>query len=711
MRLTDTTLIRLGRAAGLASVVLAVAGSSVFLVLGEPRALITTFSAHTGVIAVGFGTFAWLVVPRQPRNPEVWTLAASALLGGIYSGAWASLVLLSRAAGLEVADLYGLTVSQSMDAIGNLAAVPLFVQGATTHQPLMLPMSLGWLLFPDGKLPGSRWRWVAATSIVAGVGVTIGYTFGGFVPGSNVTLEASEEITGWQGTLYDAGQTVLIATILLALSSLVVRFRRADALVRQQFRWVMWGAMAFFVSGFYPVALGNTIGEPGAALLVGEAALVVSYGMAVAKGRLYDIDVIISRTFVYGTLAAFIGAVYVAVVVGAGSALGGGADPNPVLAVAATALVAVAFQPLRARLQRIANRIVYGRRATPYQVLSEFSRQVAATDESLLRPVARLLTEGTAASAAAVWTAEDGHLRRVSVWPEDETVPHVVAVDRGAVPAIPGADTVFPVVHEGDVLGALSLSMRPGQPLSGPDIALADELTAGMGLVMRNLLLTRALEGRVRELRASRQRIVAVQDETRRRLERDLHDGAQQRLVALKVKLALTRQIAERDGATRTLELLGALSTQADEAVVVLREFARGLYPPLLQAEGLRAALTAAAGRMPIAVDVAADGVSRYPRDVEATVYFCVLEALHNVVKSAGASSAQITLHADGEALRFTVRDAGAGFDPATVRLGSGLQDIRDRIDAAGGDLTIASAPGQGTTVAGSLPLPAEALA
>ena len=131
-----------------------------------------------------------------------------------------------------------------------------------------------------------------------------------------------------------------------------------------------------------------------------------SYGIAITKYRLYDIDVIISKTFVYGSLAAFIGGVYVAVVVGIGATLGGGTDPNPVLAVVATALVAVAFQPLRSRLSTVANRIVYGKRATPYEVLSDFSRQVAATDDSLLEPVARSLAEGSAASGAAIWTMD-----------------------------------------------------------------------------------------------------------------------------------------------------------------------------------------------------------------------------------------------------------------------------------------------------------------
>ena len=234
---------------------------------------------------------------------------------------------------------------------------------------------------------------------------------------------------------------------------------------------------------------------------------------------------------------------------------------------------------------------------------------------------------------------------------------------------------------------------------------LAEELTAGVGLAMRNIRLTHNLQDRVAELRESRQRIVTVQDETRRELERDLHDGAQQRLVALEVKLALAGQIATRDGATRTADFLGDLSGQADVAISELRDFARGVYPPLLEAEGLNAALVSEAGRMPVVVDVATEGLSRYPKALEATVYFCVLEAVHNVVRHSNAASAQVTLHDDGESLRFEVRDAGVGFDPDAVAAGGGLVNMTDRVDATGGSISIESSPGSGTIVRGAIPV------
>ena len=231
-----------------------------------------------------------------------------------------------------------------------------------------------------------------------------------------------------------------------------------------------------------------------------------------------------------------------------------------------------------------------------------------------------------------------------------------------------------------------------------------------MGLALRNQLLTERLEARVEELRESRRRLVAVQDETRRRLERDLHDGAQQQLVALKVKLGLGRAIAEKDGATRTAQLLERLSAEADAAVDAMREFARGVYPPLLEAEGLASAIAAQARRAPIPVSVDSDGIGRYPREIESNVYFCVLEALRNIVQHADASQAVVTLTHSNGSLEFQIGDDGVGF-PTQADMpdrGVGLTAMADRLDALAGELAIHTEPGNGTTLTGTVPVPAE---
>jgi signal transduction histidine kinase len=196
---------------------------------------------------------------------------------------------------------------------------------------------------------------------------------------------------------------------------------------------------------------------------------------------------------------------------------------------------------------------------------------------------------------------------------------------------------------------------------------------------------------------------VAAQDAERRRIERNIHDGAQQQLVALAIKLSITESMIGTDTEGER-EMLAELRQDAVGAVADLRDLARGIYPPLLASKGLVAALEAQAGKAPVPTTVTADGVGRYPQDLEAAVYFCVLEALQNVAKYAGASHAEVRLATSGGDLRFEVADDGAGFDPETKAYGTGLQGMTDRLHAHGGSLTVRSAPGAGTTLLGRLP-------
>jgi signal transduction histidine kinase len=198
---------------------------------------------------------------------------------------------------------------------------------------------------------------------------------------------------------------------------------------------------------------------------------------------------------------------------------------------------------------------------------------------------------------------------------------------------------------------------------------------------------------------------VTAQDEERRRLERNLHDCAQQHLVALKVNLGLVARQAEPGSPLETM--LGTLQGEADEAIDALRALAHGIYPPLLADQGLAAALEAQARRSPLRVEIREDGVGRYSQDVEAAVYFCTLEALQNVAKYAATERATVELAEDGGALCFCVRDDGKGFDLAVVQRGAGTQNMADRIEALGGTFEIVSAPAAGTVVRASVPLSA----
>jgi signal transduction histidine kinase len=224
--------------------------------------------------------------------------------------------------------------------------------------------------------------------------------------------------------------------------------------------------------------------------------------------------------------------------------------------------------------------------------------------------------------------------------------------------------------------------------------------------VLKNVGLTADLQRRLEELRASRQRLVAAQDLERRRLERNLHDGAQQNLVAIKVKLGLAEMLAAKDP-QKARDLISSLKADTEEALETLRDLARGIYPPLLADRGLVVALESQARKATLPVTIEADSVARYPQEIEAAVYFCVLEALQNVQKYAGAKSARVRLcEVEGD-LQFEVSDDGSGFDRASVLPGAGLTNMADRLDALGGGLVIASEPGRFTRISGTLPLPA----
>jgi signal transduction histidine kinase len=230
---------------------------------------------------------------------------------------------------------------------------------------------------------------------------------------------------------------------------------------------------------------------------------------------------------------------------------------------------------------------------------------------------------------------------------------------------------------------------------------LLEDLAAQAGLVLRNARLTAELQANVEELRASRRRLVEAQDEERRKIERNLHDGAQQQLVALTVQLGLLERVADDPERVRTMA--GALQSALRDALDDLRDLARGIYPPLLADKGLAEALSSQARKAAVPTSVEPDGVGRYPQEVEAAVYFCALEALQNVAKYAEASRAVIRLAERDGWLTFEVDDDGRGFDPSATPSGSGLQGMADRLDALGGTIETDSAPGRGTVVRGRL--------
>jgi signal transduction histidine kinase len=560
------------------------------------------------------------------------------------------------------------------------------------------------LLFPDGHLHSRRWlpvAWLAGIALALLVTASlIGATLLWSRPLQEDVGSSFAAIGSVANALFLAGAVALPIALIASFAGLAARFRASRGEERLQLKWFVTAAATVAVS-FALVA------QPSGVQIVPEFTTTVTLlflyaaiAISVLKYRLYDIDVVIGKAVVFAVLAAFITVVYIVLVVGIGTLVG--SDRSPFLSAAAAAVVALAFQPARQRARRLANRIVYGERATPYEVLSGFTERAAETysTEDVLPRMVRVLAEGIGADRARVWLSVGTELRPAAAWPPDGSAPPIALVPRGpatVLPPFPDRERAFPVRHAGELLGAISVVTPESEPL-GPDRErLVADVAAQTGLVLRNVRL-------IEELRESRRRIVAAQDERAKALERNLHDGAQQQLVALAVKQRLAESLVERDPAGAR-SMLADIQAETHDALENLRDLARGIYPPLLADKGLGASLEAQARKAALPVDIEAADVGRHPQEVESAVYFSCLEALQNAAKYARASRATIALARDPGRLRFQVADDGVGFDVATTSYGTGLQGMADRLDAIGGALEIRSTPGSGTTIVGTIPV------
>jgi signal transduction histidine kinase len=679
-----TGAARVLRTVALVSVLVTLGGLATFVAVGHAGLIVSSgFALVLAVASLFHSVMTWVLARSQARNRAVWVMAGAGLLTAVYVAASAAAVAVARNDPAVLARVLD-DVYVPADFPTAVAILRMVGDGSGSSGFLMWA-TLGLMIFPDGRSPSPRWRWFTWSSGALLVLEVIGWAW-------TARPWSVSQFDG--GLLFNVALFGLMLMALVAAASIIFRLRSSSGVAHQQLKWMAWGASILVVGLIVSVLGGGTsIGSEVVWFLgISTAVAIVSYGVAIGRYRLFDIDLVISRTFVYGTLAVGITAAYVAVVAITGQAVGGPSRPNPALALAATGVIAVAFHPVRRRLEKAANRLVYGKRATPYEVLSAFSKRVGAADASILGQVTKTLVDGTAADRAVLRVGVGADEIEAARWPAD--------ADGGG-----GAISEFPILHDGAVLGRLTLTAAPGQRLSEGDVRLVDEVVSGMGLALRNQLLTRTLQARVADLRESRRRLVSVQDATRRKLERDLHDGAQQQLVALKVKLGLARTIAAGEGAADTQAMLDALSEEADDAVGALRDFARGVYPPLLEAEGLRTAIEAQARKASVPVTVAVDGVGRLAPDLEATIYFCVVEALQNATRHAGASRIAVTLTAVDGAVTFSVVDDGQGFDPASAAPGTGLINIEDRLGSAGGEFVLETRPGDGTTVRGTVPV------
>jgi signal transduction histidine kinase len=612
-----------------------------------------------------------------------------------------------RTALLLAIAMFGTAAVFNLQAYGVYEAFPTTPAQQHVHHVFQLVAAVSYifalLLFPDDKLVPRVAGWAKVLI---------------YVPLLAAISVLAFRVTGTNRTVALIMYFGLATPVAGALAQAYRSRRSAQAVERQQSRLLFWALVPAVLVGLFALtkqvqatAFEQYQGRPIDVFPVGVfrvfqpvfALIPVALFVGILKYRLWNIERVISRALLYGILAAFVTAVYVAVVVGIGGLVGSQGGENLWLSILATGAVAVAFQPVKQRVDHLANRLVYGNRATPYEVLSELATRMGETlpTEDLLSRMARVIAEGTAADRADVWLVVAGEMRLAGSWPAPASTDPVALVD-GRIPPVPGATMSIPVCHHSEELGALAVTKRAGESLTPTEEKLLADVAAQAGLLLRNVRLNAQLIDRLEELRASRQRLLMTQDEARRRIERNLHDGAQQQLVALKVLVGLAEQLAASGQPVG--DILAQVNQQASDALENLRDLARGIYPPLLAAEGLPMALAAQSTRVPFELVVDADGVGRYPQEVEAAVYFCCLEAFQNTSKHAQATKVTVQVRGDGRELRFSVADNGRGFDVATAKRGSGWQNMADRIDVLDGTLSISSEIGAGTTITGWVP-------
>jgi signal transduction histidine kinase len=670
-------------------------------------ALMTPDSGAIGLVVVSIPilVYGWLgarIAERAPGNRIGWLLSGAALTAA--------------------AALTGMAYQR----FGVVHATgPLPFAGLVHLLVVVLPLPLigicfliVFLSFPNGRFPSVRWRPVVWLGVAVGV-------LSAIVLLGDPELVAAGLSPAWsragllRAPFTDVVVALAAAVFLLMVASLFVRARRVPVEERRPVRGLLITLLLMAAAIPLLIVFGRSGGNWIIAFFTGVLFMLgflvgIPFALSVAMLRygLFDYEVgvrkTIARRVLVGVIMLMIGVVslfLVATFLGSIMTGPGGRRVNPLIAVSVGIALGVVLMFVVRWTRRFADRVVFGERETPYEVLSQFSGRVSETYslDDVLPRMAVLLAKGTGAAVARIWLEVDGDLRPIAAFPEEApTAEPIVRVGDDLETSDPSRHA-FAVRHQGSLLGALDLTMPANDPMNAQKEQLVRDVARQAGLVLKNV-------GLLEDVRESRRRIVAAQDERARTLERNIHDGAQQQLVALTVKLRLAEQLAERDpGGMR--ELLGTLQVEATAALEDLRDLARGIYPPLLADQGLGAALQAQARKSVVPVTFETEGIGRYSQEIESAVYFSCLEALQNVTKYAKASRVTISLARSDGQLSFSVADDGVGFDPGSTTQGTGLRGIGDRLDALGGSVRIESSKESGTTVGGSVPVTAAPVA
>ena len=654
-------------------------GAVVVYLAFDPGRAYDDWVIHNGVGAVALVALAWPMVRAQPRNRAVWIFPWIALFQGLNA---IGVPFADQSLGFPVSDL---ALARS---VGTMLANSTWVPGIVP----MVTLALLW--FPDGQAVSRRWRPVSWLALGSTALLTVLLAWGSR-PIDGETISSDLE-----SPAISAAFLGIAVSVVLSVVALVVRYRRSRGAERRQFRWIAWASGVTACSWLVANAIDGIIfgfaGGPTfqAVSLITFPFLLGGYTIAIWRHQLFDIDVVISRTLLFGSLAVFIATVYVGVVFGIGVLIARQDSGNQALSLAATVVVAFLFQPARHRLEQAANRLVYGPRATPYEVLSDLSTrlgQAESTSGLLDRMVARL-ADGTGAEQTVLWRWCDPGYEPLACWPT--TAP--------PEPASELDDDAVLIERAGIRLGALTITTRRGEQLNLIERRLVDDLAASAGLVMDEARLDAALADQAAALFRSRRRLVDAQDDERQRLEAQLQVGMQQKLSVVQDGLTAGAELAADDGLDSPIvDQLSALIDETETARTEIEALARGIYPPLLEAEGLTAAVENLAARHLVPVEVKSSLSRRFDTDIELAAYFCIAEALTNVAKYANANLIVISL-TERDGLYFEVTDDGVGFAVNKVGpSGTGLIGLRDRLEAVGGELKVETEQGRGTTVAG----------
>ncbi|HXC19209.1 MAG TPA: histidine kinase, partial [Acidimicrobiales bacterium] len=631
-----------------------------------------------GVAAVAVASWAVAAVVLVQRTPGLGLTCSLVSLGG-------GLAMLI----MRVSDRHGLGVDSAARRLADIAA--LLTMAAFVHVISSLPN--GVLKTRGRQLSVLAW-YVVALALCA-------Y----YAAGAKV-------LSPWPLAL---GWCVAVAS---AMPALRTRYVDASARSRQLVQSLVAGAALALTFIVILITLHSLVDWPidvGAPLLA--LSCLVPLGLAFGASNVAShVDrLLVHLITALGTVTIVAGA-YLLAVRGFDKAPTNHTDRNLLWwAMAAAAVAAVAQLALRGRFSRIATSFTYGAREAPDEVVRSFGTRMTRAipmDELLLQLVESLRKTLSLASAEIftgngevldlVVSVPDRPPRSLHVTRDERLVISRAGVSGNAwasvwLPSIAASDTlgpmrVAPISHAGELLGIIVVSKIEGAVAfrEEDDRVLAD-LARQVGLALHNAQLDTALQSsmdelrrQADELRASRARVVASGDAERRRVERNLHDGAQQHLVALAVNLRLTKDVVTEDP-EMAVQMLDELGEAVQETIRELRELAHGIYPPLLVDSGLGEALKAVVNRSPLDIELITDGIGRYGGDVEAAVYFCCLEALQNAGKHAPSAHVVVRVWEESGSLLFEVRDDGPGFDIRTAQRGHGYVNMMDRLGAIGG--------------------------